>query len=296
MELNPQFMTLQRPMLAAAMTAALVLTVAQPSHAATPEPAKAAVATAPAMEPAQQCLKDLSAFQGEMQKDGYWRGLAGYSYGYPMYGYEDDEGVNSPALTKDSAVGAVAYWRARPGYEVRTLLAATQILAQRGQQASCEVLLGETRDIYRRYATEMRSGNMSSVDFSSWRKAQLAAAVPVASHGVSYRPDQLIGTEVLSPNADALGSVNDVVLNPQTRKIAYLVIARGGLFGIDKKYVPVPWDNFKTTIGAKILVLETTKADMAKAPRVSEDQFSAKNGFDKESAHVDAYWSAHFPK
>ena len=298
MNLNPHSKTMQRPLLVALMTAALSLTTAAPLHAATPEPAKpakpekAAAATPSAPKPARQCLTDLNAFQDQMQKDGYWRGVSGYGYGYPMYGYAYDAGMPSPAMTSAGASGVAAYWRARPGYEVRTLLAATQIMAQHGQQASCEALLGETRNIYSRYAADMRSGQVPR-DVSGWREAQLAAAQPVAGQDVAYRSDQLIGTEVLSPKGDTLGSVDDLVLSPQTGKIAYLVIARGGLFGFDEKYVPVPWGHFKATAGAKMLVLDTTKADMTAAPHVKENRFSAANDFDKQSQKVDAYWAAH---
>ncbi len=296
MKLNSQPNTLQRQVLAVSMTAALSLIAATPLRAATPEPAKDSAATAPAKKPARQCLTDLSTFQGQLQKDGYWRGGSGYGYGYPMHGYNYDEGVPAPAMTSAGASGAAEYWRARPGYEVRTLLAAAQILAQRGQQASCEALLGETRGIYGHYTAALRSGHVPREDASGWRQAQLAAAQPVAGQKVSYRSDQLIGTEVLNPKGDELGSVDDLVLSPQTGKIAYLVIGRGGLFGIDEKYVPVPWAAFKATAGATMLVLDTTKVDMAAAPRVKEDRFSAGSDFDKQSQQVDAYWSAHLPK
>lgn len=204
--------------------------------AATPEPvkpAKAFVATAPDAQPAKQCLTDLSALQSQMRKDGYWRGTSAYDYGYPMYGYEYDRGMGSSDVGSDYASGDAAYWHARPGYEVHTLLAAAQILAQRGRQASCEAMLGETREIYSRYVGEMRSGHSPRNDASN-RQAQLATAQPVAGQNISYRSDQLIGTEVLNLKGDEIGSVDDLVLSPQTGKIAYLVIARGGLFGFDQ--------------------------------------------------------------
>ena len=290
--------TVQRQLLAVAITAALSLSAAAPLRAATPAPAKVPAATATsAKSPSQKCLSDLSAFQAQLQKDGYWRGGSGYGYGYPMVGYDYDGGMVTPPVAGASAsAGApdgTAYWRARPGYEVRTLLASAQILAQRGQQASCEAVLRETRETYGRYATALRNGHIRKGDVSTWREAQLAAAKPVAGQDVSYRSDQLIGTEVLNPKGEELGSVDDLVFSPQTGKIAYLVIGRGGLFGINEKYVPVPWDHFKATADAKTLVLDTTKADMKAAPPVKEDRFSSVGDFAKQSQQVDAYWSAH---
>ena len=296
MKLNSQPNTLQRQMLVVSITTALSLIAATPLRAATPEPAKASVKTAPATKPAQQCLTDLSAFHDQMLKDGYWRGGSGYGYGDPMYGYDYIGSMFLPVMGSANAHGAAAYGHARPGYEVRTLLASAQILAQRGQQASCEALLGETREIYGRYAAELRSGNVPRYDVASYRQAQLAAAEPVAGQNVSYRSDQLIGTAVLNPKGEELGSVDDMVHTPKTGKIAYLVIGRGGLFGINEKYVPVPWDAFKATTGAKMLVLDTTKVVMSAAPQVKEDQFSAEGDLDKQSQQVDAYWATHLAK
>ncbi|MGV8917071.1 MAG: PRC-barrel domain-containing protein [Pseudomonas sp.] len=287
--------TLQRQMLVVSMAAALSLIAAEHVHAATPEPAVAAVVQAPATDsaqkPARQCLTDLNAFQVQMQKDGYWRGGSGYGYGYPMYGYAYDE--SGPLMANTGARVSTTYWRARPGYEIRTLLSSAQILAQRGQQQPCEALLAATRDIYRRYVGEIHIGNGPRDITEDWRRVQLAAAQPVASSNVSYRSDQLIGTEVLNLKGDTLGSVDDLVLSPQTGKIAYLVIGRGGLFGIDEKYVPVPWAEFKATPDANLLVLDTTKADMVAAPHVKADRFSPSNDFAKQSQQIDAYWSAH---
>lgn len=243
-----------------------------------------------ALKPAEKCLSDLRAFGSQMEKDGYWLGASGDGFGYPMEGY----GVYGPPLmdgrTEPTGIG---YRNARPGYELRTLIASADILARQGQQQPCEDVLAATRDIYKVYVADMRSGKMPMANVQSWRQLQIAAAQPVTSTNASFRSDELVGTEVRSPQNEAVGSVEDLVMTPQTGKIAYLVIAEGGIFGIDEKYVPVPWEAFKISPNVKLLVLSTTKSVLGAAPQVSKEQFATAGHFDRVSQKVNAYWKTH---
>jgi len=265
--------------------AAPVLAAQPPLPDAKPQ-ASAAEANVASAQPAAKCLADLSAFDAQMQKDGYWLGGSGYGYGYPVGGF--GYGYGYPMMGGPAT--APGYQNARPGYEVRTLIAAANVLARHGQQQPCEDVLATTRDVYKAYVSDMQSGKVPMVDVPGWQQRQIAAAQPVAGAATAFRSDELLGTDVRDPQNNALGSVDDLVMSPSTGKIAYLVIGRGGIFGIGEKYVPVPWDVFKVTPGVSLLVLDTTKASLDAAPQVSSNQFAASGHFDQESQKVDAYW------
>jgi len=288
---------MKRSILASSVAACICLGLAVPLLAAEPPATDMANPPAPnekaaaATQPAEKCLTDLRAFDSQMQKDGYWLSGSGYGYGYPMmggygfgYGYPMNGGV---VATK------TGYRDVRPGYDVRTLVAAANILARSGQEQACEDVLATTRDTYKLYLSDLKNGKAPTANVPGWEQRQVAAATPVTSKDTAFRSDQLIGTEVRNPQNVALGSVDDIVMSPQTRKISYLVVARGGIFGIDEKYVPVPWDDFKVTPNASLLVLDTTRSVMAAGPQVSHDQFAAPGGFDQQSRTVDAYWKTH---
>ena len=231
------------------------------------------------LKPAESCLSDLRAFDGRMEKDGYWPSGGGFGYGYPMDGYP--------------AGSTTDYRDVRPGYELRTLIASANILARHGQEQACETVLATTHEIYKQYVADMRSGKYPMANVPNWRQQQIAAAKPVTSATATFRSDELLGTDVVDAKDQALGSVDDLVISPQSGKIAYLLIARGGIFGFDQKYVAVPWDEFKITPNSNVLVLDTTKAAMDAAPQAKHDQFATPGNFDQQSETVDTYWKSH---
>jgi sporulation protein YlmC with PRC-barrel domain len=245
---------------------------------------------------ANQCLTDLRAFNSQMQKDGYWLGgyggaadpaLGGYGYGY---GYPLDGSGYGAGVNDSQGDAGASYLNARPGYEIRSLLAAADILARHEQIQPCEGVLAATRDQYKQYVADMGKAGMKMTNVPGWQLQQIAAAQPVASTTSAFRSDQLLGTDVRNPQNEALGSIDDVATSPQTGKIAYLLVARGGwLFGIGEHYVAVPWGAFKVAPNATLLVLNATKSVMDAAPQANPHDFTAMG---QHSQEVDAYWKA----
>ena len=107
--------------------------------------------------------------------------------------------------------------------------------------------------------------------------------------------DGLIGDDVINPEGVDLGMAEDIVLNPRSNAIAYLVIGRWDSLGVDEKHFAVPWKYFKISAGTQLLELDTSEATMNAGPQVSEDQFAARGDFGEQSKRVDDYWNAHVP-
>ena len=132
---------MKRATLASSVAACFCLTLAAPLLAAEP-PAAGTV-----NQPACRCDERLQhQARGEVPerfarlrqsdgKDGYWLGGSGYGYGYPMGGYGYEYGA---PMGVHPAATAMGYQNARPGYEVRILVASANILARHGQQQACE--------------------------------------------------------------------------------------------------------------------------------------------------------------
>jgi len=172
-------------------------------------------------------------------------------------------------------------------------VAAADFLGQLGQQQTCEDALATTRDIYKDYVADMRNGKVPMAVAQGWQEQQIAAAQPVTPTNNLFRADKLVGAEVRSPQNEALGSVDNLVMSAETGMITYVVIARSGSFGTDEKYVPVPWEDFKIAPNGKLLVLDTTKDVLNTAPQVGKDQFEPLGHFGQKTREVDGYWKTH---
>lgn len=152
------------------------------------------------VKPDHACMGDLRTFSEQMQKEGYWLSGSnlgyGYGYGYGMYGYgyanEASHGYGVPGTGSGSdgtGYGGL-YPSARPGYEIRMLVGSASILAESGESVACRAVLGAARNLYDRYAADLREGKVPRADVVGWKRHQLASAKPVTTSESAYRSDQ----------------------------------------------------------------------------------------------------------
>lgn len=274
------------------MAAAIVGIGFASSVLATPGDTGAAATTSPGIIPpaTQKCMNDLRAIDTQMQAAGHWLHSTGFGYGFPLFGYDYGAGRTRLANAAHHLTAtSQGHLTARPGYEIRTLIAAATILAQRGQQQECDAMLAKIRDAYKEYAADMKDTGAAVPSSAVWRRKQIASAVTVTGNK-GYRADQLIGADVVNGRGDDLGDVYDVVMNRQTGEIVYLVLGRGGVFGIGERHVPVPWQAFKVSPDAGIVVLDSTKANLDAAPTVAANHYSSRGKLVPEATDVDAFW------
>lgn len=272
--------------------AGICLGLGTPAFAAEP-PASPALAAPASATPAAACLNDLRAFGTQLRTEGYWLGESGLGYGYPISGIAYGQAVVPfPPAREGSAVSS-AYGTARAAYEIRLLVAAASVQAQIGQQQPCEATLASARGLYSQYAARLHEAGFAKADSPGWQQRQISNALPISRSGNSYRSDQLLDTDVRDATNGELGSVHDLVIDPGTGRIAYIVVARGGIFGIGESFVPVPWESFRVTPDVSLLVLDSSKATMDAAPTFGRSRFGEPSQFAQASQAVDAYWRAH---
>ena len=229
---------------------------------------------------AQQCLNDLNAFGERMDKDGFW--LSGYGY---RWGYGVPTGVASPWGT------LAEFGVSAPRFQIQALYSAASVLARRGNEQTCQAVLAELGQVYGQRVAQLRQAGIEPGQVISWRQRHLLAAQPVTQMGRALSIDDLDGADVRNPQDERLGSVNDLVLNPNTGAVSHVVIARGGFLGIGRDYIAVPWQHFRATPGLNALVLNAPKDAVENAPQLDSDMGPA--AFEQVRPKIEQYWQQH---
>ena len=82
----------------------------------------------------------------------------------------------------------------------------------------------------------------------------------------------LIGNRVKNVQGEALGKVEDLMLDLEAGRIAYAVVNYGGVMGVGNKLFAVPWSAFTLDTDDHTFVLE-----------VERDVLDSDEGFDKNN-------------
>jgi sporulation protein YlmC with PRC-barrel domain len=103
---------------------------------------------------------------------------------------------------------------------------------------------------------------------SSAPLGEKAGPKPSTTLGMStemYASD-LIGATVKNPQGETLGSIKELVFDPQDAKIKNAVVSMGGLLGIGSKSVAIPWSEITLQSDGKAVVVAMGKEELQNAP------------------------------
>jgi hypothetical protein len=93
------------------------------------------------------------------------------------------------------------------------------------------------------------------------------APPPIASPEATLLRGQFLFTyRVKSPQGEALGKIEEIMIDMELGRVAYAILSFGGFLGLGNKWVPVPWDALALQPDEKSLVLNIEKEKLQKAP------------------------------
>jgi len=107
--------------------------------------------------------------------------------------------------------------------------------------------------------------------------------------------DKVEGTAVYRSNGDRIGTIDRLMIDKLSGKVAYAVMSFGGFLGIGDDHYPVPWSllTYNTNLGG--YEVNISDAQLRGAPRFSQGEDWDRYDRDRETAlysyyGVTPYW------
>lgn len=83
----------------------------------------------------------------------------------------------------------------------------------------------------------------------------------------------LTGDKVRNAEGDKLGHLEEIVIDVNTGRVAYAVLASGGFLGLGDKYFAVPWDLLTIDLDNHEVIIDIDKEVLEGAPGFDKDDW-----------------------
>ena len=80
------------------------------------------------------------------------------------------------------------------------------------------------------------------------------------------KASSIIGTDVVNPKGENLGDIKEVVIDPRSGKVAYVVVEFGGFLSLGQKLFAIPFSAFEYNVTKNEYVLDVPKERLKTAP------------------------------
>ena len=224
----------------------------------------------------RQCLQDLQAFDDKLEKVGL--------------------GVLPPGGGTTAPSGYYVYGVERtPRQKIQSLRDVAYIYALEGNEESCQLVLTSIRELYEEH--QMLTGTEADDPEvrTAWRRAHLARTEPVTKMKRLMRADLMIGADIRNTKDEILGEIEDIVLDPASSTIVYVLVSRGGFLGWGGKLVAVRWGDLRATSDHEIYVLDVPASALDAAPVVDRRNFG-QTANENWQRKLNQFWDKTIPR
>ena len=116
---------------------------------------------------------------------------------------------------------------------------------------------------------------------------EFAARMWRGAEAMIYLQQEELGEQIEFTGAEL--EIEDVVLDPTDRSIAYVLVSRGGFLGMGEELVAVRWQDLRATADHEIFVLDVLKPAFEQAPVVGSGNF-AQTASQSWRQQMDRFW------
>jgi len=92
------------------------------------------------------------------------------------------------------------------------------------------------------------------------------------SHNV-VKAKEVVGVEVKNMAHEKLGKIEEVLLDKESGRVAYAVLASGGILGMGEKFFAIPWNALHYDVNEECYDLNVDKEKLKKAPGFDKDHW-----------------------
>ena len=107
--------------------------------------------------------------------------------------------------------------------------------------------------------------------------------------GTLISADKVQGTAVYDGTGERLGTIDSLMLNKRSGKVAYAVMSFGGFLGIGERYHPLPWDKLTYDTDKGGYNIGVTQDELRSGPTYSRDELDSV-GDRSRSGEIDDYY------
>jgi hypothetical protein len=84
--------------------------------------------------------------------------------------------------------------------------------------------------------------------------------------------DRVEGTLVRRSDGTRIGTIERLMIDKVSGKVAYGVLGFGGFMGLGVKHFPVPWDRMKYAVGLDAYEINLSDEELSRAPLFEGDE------------------------
>jgi sporulation protein YlmC with PRC-barrel domain len=107
--------------------------------------------------------------------------------------------------------------------------------------------------------------------------------------------DKVDGTAVYGSDGEKIGSIEHLMIDKISGKVAYAVLTFGGFMGFGEDFYPIPWSTLEYDTNLGGYRLDVTKEQLKTAPKYTESTGWKWNRQSDETVHsyymAPPYWS-----
>lgn len=103
--------------------------------------------------------------------------------------------------------------------------------------------------------------------------AELTGRAMPESKASLLKASELMGYSVKNEQGEELGTIEELVIDPQDGRITYAVLSVGGFLGMGDKLFAIPWETLTPRPEGQTFNLDVSKEKLAEAPGFDENSW-----------------------